>query len=179
MRQLQLQLLFFIPSLILLANCESVTKETPLKEDPKKTWSGTPGDPNFSVADRLAIKDVMNAYSLYLDDGELEDYFMLFTDKAIKKIGKESTRKKIESFKSRGLKRRHLMANTHFYEQTDSTAYIKQYTLLSGIDNKKEFIPLTTLVYDVWLKKVAGNWKISNRTIAVDATIDRLFSSKR
>ena len=35
------------------------TEKTNLK------WSGSPGDPNFNIADRIAIKDVIDAYVSY------------------------------------------------------------------------------------------------------------------
>ena len=33
-----------------------------------KDWSGVIGDPNFNVADRIAINDVIDAYGIYWDN---------------------------------------------------------------------------------------------------------------
>ena len=87
-------------------------------------------------------------------------------------MSKERTTERLDYFKSNGLQRRHLMANTHFLEQNDSTAYIKQYTLLTSTKSKKELTPISTIVYDVWLIKVDGIWKISKRNMNLDGELD-------
>ena len=51
------------------------------KTNPK--WSGSPGDPNFKIADRIAIKDVIDAYGIYWDTNDLDSYLSLFTDDAV------------------------------------------------------------------------------------------------
>ena len=116
----------------------------------------------------------------------MESFFDLFTDNAVRIVsneGKEDTlipiqeRKEVASerlnyFKSMGLQRRHLMANTHFLQQNASSAYIKQYTLLTSTENEKELKPISTIVYDVWLRKVDGIWKISKYKIGFDGELD-------
>jgi hypothetical protein len=69
------------------------------------------------------------------------------------------------------------MANTHFLQQNDSSAYIKQYTLLTSTENEKELKPISTIVYDVWFKKVDGIWKISKYEIGFDGELDVSFKS--
>jgi 3-phenylpropionate/cinnamic acid dioxygenase small subunit len=150
-------------------------KNVQQKQETEKIWSGIPGDTNISVSDRLAIKDVMNAYAFYWDSSDLENFFGLFTDEAVNKMNKERASERSDYFKSNGLQRRHLMANTHFLEQNDSTAYIKQYTLLTSTKNEKELNPISTIVYDVWLIKVNGIWKISKRNIKLDGVLDMPF----
>jgi len=147
-------------------------KKVQQKQEAKKIWSEIPGDSNISVSDRLAIKDVMNAYALYWDNGDLDSFFGLFTDSAVNNMSRERASERLDYFKSNGLQRRHLMANTHFLEQNDSTAYIKQYTLLTSTKNEKALTPIATIVYDIWLIKVDGIWKISKRKINFDGELD-------
>ena len=171
MKLISLQFIVSILTLFMLSSCNGQTYGG-TKIEIGKSWSGIAGDPDFSLSDRLAIKDVMNAYSFYWDNGDLENFLGLFTKERRRRIDKEKTQKKLDYFKSMGLQRRHLMANTHFLEQNDSTAYIKQYALLTSTLNKKEFSPITTVVYDVWLVKSDGVWKISKYKINLDGEID-------
>lgn len=171
--------------LMLIAGCER-SNRTPSNTAAGIEWSGIPGDPNFQCADRLAIKDVMQAYSLYWDNSDVERFFKLFTEDATRidsKDGQEDVLIPVQErkalaierfnlFKSKGLQRRHLMANTHFLQQNDSSACIKQYTLLTSTENEKELKPLSTIVYDVWLRKVDGIWKISKYKIDLDGELD-------
>lgn len=167
--------LLSILSLVILNSCDHKIKEVESKAVVENKWSGIPGDSNFKLADRMAIKDVMNAYSLYWDNSDLDKFFGLFSDEALQNMSKEKVNKRLDYFKINSLQRRHLMANTHFLEQSDSTAYIKQYTLLTSTKNKKELTPITTIVYDVWLIKVDGIWKISKRIINIDGELDLDF----
>jgi len=176
--------------LIFIFGCKE-SNHTQLKTPTGSVWSGIPGDPNFQYSDRLAIKDVMDAYSLYWDNSDVDGFFNLFTEDAVRidsKEGQEDVlipmqeRKTLASerlnyFKSHGLQRRHLMANTHFLQQNESTAYIKQYTLLTSTENEKVLKLLSTIVYDVWLKKVDGIWKISKYKIDLDGKLDIAISS--
>ena len=56
--------------------------------------------------------------------------------------------------------------------QNDSLAYIEQYLLLTSTQNKKNLNPISTIVYDVWLRKVNGVWKIYKYKINLDGTLD-------
>lgn len=178
MKLILIKFIVLISTLSLLNSCDSNLKKVHQKQEAEKIWSGIPGDPNISVSDRLAIKDVMNAYAFYWDNSDLENFFGLFTVEAVNNMSRESASERLDYFKSNGLQRRHLMANTHFLEQNDSTAYIKQYTLLTSTKNEKELNPISTIVYDVWLIKVDGIWKISKRKINLDGELDMPFKSK-
>lgn len=171
MKQILLKLMISFFSLFIVTTCDGQIYSHK-KSETGETWSGIAGDPNFSLSDRLAIKDVMHAYSIYWDNRDLDNFLGLFTKDKRERINKKKTQKKLDYFKSMGLQRRHLMANSHFLEQNDSSAYIKQYALLVSILNKKEFSPVTTVVYDVWLVKEDGVWKISNYKINLDGEID-------
>ena len=149
-------------------------------------WSGTPGDPGFSVADRMAIKSVMDAYSIYWDSGDVDNFFNLFTDDAVRIMSsvenedvsvpfqnqKDAAIKRLNYIRSQELQRRHLMMNTHFLQQTDSTAYLKQYTLLTSTENGKVLKTVSTIVYDFWLRKVDGVWKIEKYRSIEDNALD-------
>lgn len=156
----------------MLSNCIHGQTNEGAKIETAKAWSGIAGDPNFSLSDRLAIKDVMNAYAFYWDNRDLENFLGLFTKEIRKRMNKEKAQKKLDYFESEKLQRRHLMTNTHFLEQNDSTAYIKQYALLTSTLNEKEFSTITTVVYDVWLVKVDGIWKISQYKFKLDGELD-------
>ncbi|MFZ1371557.1 MAG: nuclear transport factor 2 family protein, partial [Ferruginibacter sp.] len=131
--------------LILIVGCEN-SNHTQSNTPVGIVWSGIPGDPNFHCADRIAIKNVMEAYSLYWDNSDVERFFKLFTEDAVRiesmdgqkdvlipmQERKAIVSERLNYFKSRGLQRRHLMANTHFLQQNDSSAHIKQYTLLTS-----------------------------------------------
>ncbi|WP_299361994.1 nuclear transport factor 2 family protein [Winogradskyella sp.] len=171
MKLISPQFIVAVLAVFMLNNSNSQTSRG-AKIETGKTWSGIAGDPDFSLSDRLAIKDVMNAYAFYWDSGDLENFLGLFTKERLKTINKEKVQKKLDYFKSNKLQRRHLMANTHFLEQNSNTAYIKQYALLASTINKKEFSPVTTVVYDVWLVKLDGIWKISKYNINLDGEID-------
>ena len=164
--------LLSILSLIILTSCDYKLNESESNTRVENKWSGIPGDSNFKLADRIAIIDVMNAYSLYWDNSDLDKFFGLFTHDALQNMSKEKANERLDYFKTNGLQRRHLMANTHFLEQSDSTAYIKQYTLLTSTKNKIDLTPISTIVYDVWLIKVDGIWKISKRIINFDGELD-------
>ncbi len=64
------------------------------------------------------------------------------------------------------------MMNTHFLQQTDSTAYLKQYTLLTSTENGKVLKTVSTIVYDFWLRKVDGVWKIEKYRSIEDNALD-------
>ncbi len=178
MKLILIKFIVIIFTATLLNSCDSNLKKVHRKQEAKKMWSGIPGDPNILVSDRMAIKDVMNAYAFYWDNSDLENYFGLFTDEAANNMSKERTTERLDYFKSNELQRRHLMANTHFLEQNDSTAYIKQYTLLTSTKSKKELTPISTIVYDVWLIKVDGIWKISKRNMNLDGELDMPIKPK-
>ncbi|MBK8495730.1 MAG: nuclear transport factor 2 family protein [Chitinophagaceae bacterium] len=171
--------------LILIVGCEN-SNHTQSNTPVGIVWSGIPGDPNFHCADRIAIKNVMEAYSLYWDNSDVERFFKLFTEDAVRiesmdgqkdvfipmQERKAIVSERLNYFKSRGLQRRHLMANTHFLQQNDSSAHIKQYTLLTSTENEKELKLLSTIVYDVWLRKADGIWKISKYKMDLDGELD-------
>ena len=156
------------------------------KTNPK--WSGSPGDPNFNIADRIAIKDVIDAYGFYWDSNDLDGYLSLFIEKAIGvtinskgEMDKyyiksdeqvENSKKRMEFFKENQMQRRHMMANTLFLELSESYAHIRQYMTLMTTNKKETTEILTPIDYIFKLKKVEGVWKIVYREINLDKPLD-------
>ena len=158
------------------------TEKTNLK------WSGSPGDPNFKIADRIAIKDVIDAYGIYWDTNDLDSYLSLFTDDAvgvsyndkgekitvrIKDKGKMlKSMERMDYFESNGIQRRHMMCNTLMLELSESFAHLMQYTILLTTNKNSKVEIVTPIFYDFKLKKTEGIWKISYRLINLDAPLD-------
>ena len=159
------------------------------KEEKNKTnWSGRIGDPNFNVADRMAINDVIDAYGIYWDTNNLDGFLSLFTDDALGVIygsdGKKMTylikdeaqraisEERMEFFKINKMQRRHMMSNSMLIELTHDSAHFKKYmTLLTTNNNSKTEI-VSPIFYDFKLNKIDGIWKITSREINLDRPLD-------
>jgi hypothetical protein len=156
------------------------------KTNPK--WSGTPGDPNFNIADRIAIKDVIDAYGIYWDTNDLDSYLSLFTEDALgvnyNEKGEKITvrikdkrqivqsKERMDYFESNSMQRRHMMANTLILELTENYAHIKRYLTLLTTNKSSETKIVTPILYVLKLKKIDGIWKISYRETNLDTTLD-------
>ena len=156
------------------------------KTNPK--WSGTPGDPNFNIADRIAIKDVIDAYGIYWDTSDLDNYLSLFTEDAVgvsfNNKGEKITvrikdkrkilisKERMDYFESNMMQRRHMMCNTLILELNESFAHLKQYMMLLTTNKSSKVEIVTPIFYDFKLKKIEGIWKISYRQINLDAPLD-------
>ena len=156
------------------------------KNNPK--WSGSPGDPNFKIADRIAIKDVIDAYGIYWDTNDIDSYLSLFTDDAVgvsyNDKGEKITvrikdkrkmlksKERMDYFESNGIQRRHMMCNTLILELNESFAHLKQYMMLLTTNKSSKVEIVTPIFYDFKLKKIEGIWKISYRQINLDAPLD-------
>ncbi|MDB2314343.1 nuclear transport factor 2 family protein [Flavobacteriaceae bacterium] len=159
------------------------------KEEKNKTnWSGTIGDPNFNVADRMAINDVIDAYGIFWDTNNLDGYLSLFTDNALGVIygsdGKEMSylikneaqrainEERMKFFKINKMQRRHMMSNTILIELTDNSAHLKKYMTLLTTDNNSKTEIVSPIFYDFKFKKIDGIWKITYREINLDRPLD-------
>ena len=157
-------------------------------EKTNSKWSGTPGDPNFKIADRIAIKDVIDSYGIYWDTNDLDSYLSLFTEDAvgvsyndegekitvrikdIRKILKSKER--MDYFESNSIQRRHMMCNILILELNESFAHLKQYMMLLTTNKRSKAEIITPIFYDFKLKKTKGIWKINYREINLDAPLD-------
>lgn len=156
------------------------------KTNPK--WSGTAGDPNFNIADRIAIKDVIDSYGIYWDTNDLDNYLSLFTEDAVgvsyNNKGEKITvrikdkrkmlksKERMDYFESNNMQRRHMMCNTLILELNESSAHLKQYMMLLTTKKSSKVEIVTPIFYDFKLKKTEGIWKISYRQINLDAPLD-------
>ena len=157
-------------------------------EKNNQNWSGIIGDPNFSIADRIAINDVIDAYGIYWDTNNLDGFLSLFTDDALGVIygsdGKKITylikdeaqraisEERMEFFKINKMQRRHMMSNTMLIELTDNSAHFKKYMMLLTTNNNSKTEIVSPIFYDFKLKKIDGIWKITFREINLDRPLD-------
>ena len=163
------------------------------KDEKNKTnWSGIVGDPNFNIADRIAINDVIDAYGIYWDTNNLDGYLSLFGDDAIgvgynsngekftypikDEIQIVNNQERMDYFLENKMQRRHMMSNILFIELTENYAHLKKYmTLLTTNDNLRTEI-VSPVFYDYKFKKIEGIWKITYREFNLDSPLD--FSIK-
>jgi dihydroxyacetone kinase-like predicted kinase len=157
-------------------------------EKTNSKWSGTPGDPNFNIADRIAIKDVIDSYGIYWDTSDLDNYLSLFTEDAVgvsynnkgekitvrikDKLKIIKSKERMVYFESNSMQRRHMMCNTLMLELNESFAHLKQYMILLTTNKNSKAEIITPIFYDFKLKKTEGIWKISYREINLDAPLD-------
>ena len=192
---LLIPLVFFgqdtIPPTKILTEKEAYKKKMmKLKKDYKAYQKDKikPGNTSFNSNDRIAIKDVIDAYGFYWDSNNLDGYLSLFIDKAIgvtinakgekdKYYIKsddqiESNKKRMNFFKINQMQRRHMMANTLILELSESYVHIRQYMTLITTNKKEKTEILTPIDYIFKLKKVEGVWKIIYREINLDKPLD-------
>ena len=158
------------------------------KPEKNQIWSGVPGDLNFNINDRIAIKDVIDAYGIYWDTNNLEGYLSLFTDDAIGVHYDENGDKKIYQIKSdseikkskermnffinNNMQRRHMMSNSLIIDQSKSFVHLIQYMTLITTNNKQITEFVTPISYIFKLSKIDDIWKISYREIILDKPLD-------
>tara|TARA_B100000674_G_scaffold449478_1_gene418686 strand:- start:42 stop:659 length:618 start_codon:yes stop_codon:yes gene_type:complete len=192
---LLIPLVFFgqdtIPPTKILTEKEAYKKKMmKLKKDYKAYQKDKikPGNTSFNSNDRIAIKDVIDAYGFYWDSNNLDGYLSLFIDKAIgvtinakgekdkyyiksdEQI--ESSKKRMNFFKINQMQRRHMMANTLILELSENYAHIRQYMTLMTTNKKEKTEILTPIDYIFKLKKLGGVWKIVYREINLDKPLD-------
>ena len=158
------------------------------EEKTKSNWSGTIGDPNFNIADRIAINDVIDAYGIFWDTNNLDGYLSIFSEDAkgvsynssgekitysIKdEIEMINSKERMDYFINNKMQRRHMMSNIMFIELSENFAHLKKYmTLLTTNNNSKTEI-VSPIFYDFKLKKINGIWKITHREINLDKPLD-------
>ena len=177
----------------LLKQAEKLAKDLGLDDMKKETKdfffsSMDIGKTSFSTADRIAIKDVIDAYGFYWDTNNLDGYLSLFTDSAkgvvinvdgnvdnyyIKSDEQiENNKNRMDYFIKNQMQRRHMMANTFFIELTNDYAHLKQYMILMTTNKKEKTEILTPINYVFKLIKLNGIWKIIYREINLDKPLD-------
>ena len=177
----------------LLKQAEKLAKDLGLDDKKKETKdfffsSIDIGKTSFSSADRIAIKDVIDAYGFYWDTNNLDGYLSLFTDSAkgvvinvdgnvdnyyIKSDEQiENNKNRMDYFIKNQMQRRHMMANSFFIELTNDYAHLRQYMILMTTNKKEKTEILTPINYVFKLIKLNGIWKIIYREINLDKSLD-------
>ena len=177
----------------LLKQAEKLAKDLGLDDKKKETKdfffsSIDIGKTSFSTADRIAIKDVIDAYGFYWDTNNLDGYLSLFTDSAkgvvinvdgnvdnyyIKSEEQiENNKNRMDYFINNQMQRRHMMANSFFIELTNDYAHLRQYMILMTTNKKEKTEILTPINYVFKLIKLNGIWKIIYREINLDKPLD-------
>jgi hypothetical protein len=177
----------------LIKQAEKLAKDLGLDDKKKETKdfffsSRDIGKTSFSTADRIAIKDVIDAYGFYWDTNNLDGYLSLFTDSAkgvvinvdgnvdnyyIKSDEQiENNKNRMDYFIKNQMQRRHMMANSFFIELTNDYAHLRQYMILMTTNKKEKTEILTPVNYVFKLIKLNGIWKIIYREINLDKPLD-------
>ena len=177
----------------LIKQAEKLAKDLGLDDKKKETKdfffsSRDIGKTSFSTADRIAIKDVIDAYGFYWDTNNLDGYLSLFTDSAkgvvinvdgnvdnyyIKSEEQiENNKNRMDYFIKNQMQRRHMMANSFFIELTNDYAHLRQYMILMTTNKKEKTEILTPINYVFKLIKLNGIWKIIYREINLDKPLD-------
>ena len=151
-------------------------------------YSGVPPKADLQfLADRMAIINHVTAYSFLIDEGRWEQWYALFSDDilfetttpcfgTIRVKGKEAFRKFVDvRFRGPGSEtndtaHRHTMGNVHVAEQTETTAQVRTYLLISNAHSDGKFYVFTSGTYNASLEKRDGKWTITRWYIEVDAT---------
>ncbi|MFG1266797.1 nuclear transport factor 2 family protein [Xanthobacter sp. DSM 14520] len=134
-----------------------------------------PGSTGFSAVDRLAIENLIRAYSLAYDNGQADAWLGLFTDDAVFVAGvpggpavafsgegfRAFWRERMKGFAASGNVRRHLMSNIVFIDQSDAAAHVSVVGLLANTSDGRTFSVVSSLNYEGWLVKGADGWKIA------------------
>ena len=143
------------------------------------------GNTDFNPVDRIAIKNVIDAYGVYWDTKQLDKWMSLFTEDAIDSriLNKKESKTKIkanfkmyqermEYFVKNKMQRRHMMANTLFLSQTNSSVDVEQYMMLITTNSKSNTEIVTPIFYKFRFEKNDGTWKINFRQINLDKKLD-------
>ena len=177
----------------LIKQAEKLAKDLGLDDKKKETkdffFSAIDiGKTSFNTADRIAIRDVIDAYGFYWDSNNLDGYLSLFTDSAkgvvinvdgnvdnyyIKSEEQiENNKNRMDYFINNQMQRRHMMANSFFIELTNDYAHLRQYMILMTTNKKEKTEILTPINYVFKLIKLNGIWKIIYREINLDIPLD-------
>jgi len=143
-------------------------------------------DPQY-IADRQAIVNHVLAYSFLIDEGRWEDWYNLFSDDILFEVtgpeigtlslkGQKNFRelvleRYVKPSETGSAVRRHTMGNIHVTEQTENTAKVRTYMLISKVPKSDKLKTLTTGTYNVELEKRDGKWVITRWYIECDAPL--------
>lgn len=133
------------------------------------------GQAEFNVADRLAVENIMAAYTFSVDEYHYDAYFDLYWPDAkflvrepgygVQQVPIAKLRpahiKLFDRFKAKGLQRRHMMTSTYFLYQDPTRIRIVAEALMAEANKQtNQASLLTPIVYEGWFEKRGGVWKI-------------------
>ena len=143
------------------------------------------GNTDFNPVDRIAVKNVIDAYGVYWDTNQLDKWLSLFTDDAIDsritdnkesisktKANSKMYQERMSYFIKNKMQRRHMMANTLFTNQTNSSVDVEQYMMLITTNSNSNTEIVTPIFYKFRFEKNDGIWKINYRQIKLDKKLD-------
>jgi len=150
--------------------------------------SGKPLTSWEAVADRQAIINQVTAYSFLIDEGRWDEWYALFSEDilfettapcfgTISVKGKKAFEEFVNvRFRGPGsetnrVAHRHTMGNVHVAEQTDTTAEVRTYLLISNAFPDGKFVVFTSGTYNASLRKRDGAWIITRWYIETDAPV--------
>jgi len=150
--------------------------------------SGKPLTSREAVADRQAIINHVTAYSFLIDEGRWDEWYALFSNDilfettapcfgTIRVKGKKAFENFVNvRFRGPGsetnrVAHRHTMGNVHVAEQTDTTAQVRTYLLISNAYPDGKFQVFTSGTYNASLRKRNGAWTITRWYIETDAPV--------
>jgi len=150
--------------------------------------SGKPLTSIKAIADRQAIINHVTAYSFLIDEGRWDEWYALFSDDilfettapcfgTIRVKGKEAFKRFVDirfggpGSETNRVAHRHTMGNVHVAEQTDTTAEVRTYLLISNAFPDGHFQVFTSGTYNVSLRKRNGVWTITRWYIETDAPV--------
>ena len=136
--------------------------------------SKSAGDTRFNVADRVALTHLIHGYAIEVDRFNIDGWFKLFTDDAVFSVGlpgmtpveqtgeafRSFWRTRFGEFERSGNRRKHLISNILFVEQTDSTAHAVISGLITNAKDGKTFTVVSGVDYEGWFVKQGGVWRI-------------------
>jgi len=143
-------------------------------------------DPMF-MADRLAIINLVHAYSYLIDEGRWDEWYNLFSDDVVfeatvpmlgmvRAKNKEALRasneiRYVEPGKYSTAVRRHTMGNIEVTEQTKDHAKVRTYMFISAVPRGDKLNMLTSGTYNATLEKRNDRWVITRWYIETDAFV--------
>jgi 3-phenylpropionate/cinnamic acid dioxygenase small subunit len=141
-----------------------------------------------TLADRLAILQLISAYSHWVDDFDPEQWGRLFTDDASFEIrfargeggaiptlvGRQAILDVIlprqESFRKRGIQRRHYLTNPIVAELQRDSARVMAYLMLASIEPESGLSIAGTGRYDGLVVRGPSGWRIQRWRMTADGS---------
>ena len=142
------------------------------------------------IRDTQEITNLVNSFTIYLDEAEIDKFADTFAEDGRFKIKNEQGKitvnveksklvgfftPRFEEFKKNGQQRRHLFTNVSIVKQSDKNATVMLNALLTSTQNNVLSL-VTTMTYDLQLVKTSnGGWKFTEVVSKLDRALDAKF----